>query len=292
MLVIFDAIPLFCPFGCVPMVKNILMCILGIALSVGGAVLTVQYPGILEYAAPDTRGTPSAQTLPASDGMPTVDSDAPDQSGVHTDGALIPSMEKYPIHRNITATIFWIGEPQGGGSSENNALSAWDDAWQEHYGGVDDPFNRNGYHPASFIPKENPFYLDLPYNDFDNDGKRKTNASELIPWANEKEWGRDESMLKNRWVKLTHKGNVCYGQIQDAGPYEYDDHAYVFGNSRPKTTLGNNAGMDVSPALRDCLAFEGLNNADNKVDWQFVDNEDVPVGPWKDIVTTSGTYWR
>ena len=75
--------------------------------------------------------------------------------------------DKYPLHENITATVFWIGEP---GSEENgyipNNSSAWDDLWLQHYGGVDDPSNRNGYFPANFTPKENPFYIALPYNDF------------------------------------------------------------------------------------------------------------------------------
>jgi hypothetical protein len=49
--------------------------------------------------------------------------------------------------------------------------------------------------------------------------------------------------------------------------------------------------MDVSPAIRDCLKFNGLNNDSNKVDWQFVDAKDVPVGPWKNIITTSQIDW-
>ncbi|MBL8158037.1 hypothetical protein JNK62_00675 [bacterium] len=200
----------------------------------------------------------------------------------------------YPLHRGIVATVFWVGEPEGGGSSEDNALSAWDDDWQRNYGGFDDPQKRNGYHPIGFTPKENPFYLDLPYNDFDDEGRRKTNAYRVIPWANEKQWGPRESMMKNRWVKLIRNGITCYGQIQDAGPYEYDDHAYVFGDgsTKPKSTLANNAGLDVSPALRDCLKFNHWNNADNKVDWQFVDAADVPAGPWNEIVTTSQIHWR
>ncbi len=199
----------------------------------------------------------------------------------------------YPLHTNITATVFWVGEPQGAGSSEDNALSAWDDAWQKHYGGYDDYVNRNGYYPVGFTPKENPFYLDVPYNDFNNNGVRKLNAFQVVPWAGEKTWGPLESMMKNRWVKITRNENVCYGQIEDAGPYQYDDYAYVFGlnDSRPKTSLANNAGMDVSPALRDCLKFNGLNNADNKVNWQFVNFADVPEGPWKQIITTSQIYW-
>lgn len=197
----------------------------------------------------------------------------------------------YPVHQNITATVFWVGEPQGGGSSENNAISAWDDEWQKDYGGFDDPQNRNGYYPVGFTPKENPFYLDLPYNDYKDNGVRKISAYVVVYWANEKNWGRYESMMKNRWVKLTRNGVTCYGQIEDAGPYRYDDYTYVFGTNLPKNKLANRAGLDVSPALRDCLKFNGWNNDENKVDWQFIKAVDVPAGPWKEIITTSQINW-
>ena len=89
----------------------------------------------------------------------------------------------YPLHQNITATVSWVGEEP----SEDNWFigslsSAWDNKWMEHYGGLDDPDNRNGYHPAGFTPLENPFYFTLPYNDFTGDGQRKTNASEVVYW--------------------------------------------------------------------------------------------------------------
>ena len=207
------------------------------------------------------------------------------------------SSSQYPLHTNITAAVFWVGEPVGNGSSEDNALSAWDDDWQDNYGGFDDySYIRtaaNNYFPTGFTPKENPFYLDLPYNDFNNNGSPKSNRKTVVPWANEKNWGNQESMMKNRWVKLSRNGVVCYGQIEDAGPYQYDDYNYVFSttDARPKSTTANNAGMDVSPALRDCLKFSGVNNVSNKVDWQFVNSTDVPNGPWKVIVTTSGINW-
>ncbi len=199
----------------------------------------------------------------------------------------------YPLHTNITATVFWVGEPVGGGSSEDNALSAWDDEWQDSFGGFDDPENRNGYYPVGFTPKENPFYLDLPYNDFDDDGERRSNAFSVVPWAGDKSWSDEESLMKNRWVKVIRNGVTCYGQIEDAGPYEYNDYAYVFGsdNRRPASQEANNAGMDVSPALRDCLKFNGLNNDENKVSWQFVRASEVPSGPWRAIVTTSQINW-
>jgi hypothetical protein len=197
----------------------------------------------------------------------------------------------YPVHQNVTATVFWVDEPVGGGSSEDNAVSAWDDEWQKHYGGFDDPQNRNGFLPAVFTPLENPFYLDLPYNDYTDNGVRKTNAAQVVYWAKSKTWGKSESMMKNQWVKLTSNGVTCYGQIEDAGPYQYDDYKYVFGTSTPKSKLANSAGLDVSPALRDCLKFNGWNNDENKVDWQFVEAKDVPSGPWKIIVTSSQINW-
>lgn len=204
----------------------------------------------------------------------------------------LASTSSYPIHTDITATVFWVGEPVGNGSSEDNSFSAWDDDWIERYGGYDNPYERVGYYPAGFTPKENPFYLDLPYNDFDTEGKRKVHAYAVVPWASTKTWATDESMLKNRWVKIWRNNNVCYGQIADAGPYEYNDYEYVFGEARPKNTIANNAGLDVSPALRDCLKFVGANNADNKVNWQFVEYADVPAGPWREIITTSHINWR
>ena len=71
---------------------------------------------------------------------------------------------------------------------------------------------------------------------------------------------------------------------------------YVFGTVRPRNErtprFASGTGMDVSPAVRDCLGFQGINNAENRVDWQFVDFKDVPDGPWKEIITTSQVFWE
>jgi hypothetical protein len=48
------------------------------------------------------------------------------------------------------------------------------------------------------------------------------------------------------------------------------------------------AGLDVSPALNGCLRFTDLNGQDDTLDWQFVDDADVPPGPWRTIITTQG----
>ncbi len=211
----------------------------------------------------------------------------------------------YPIHTRVTATVFWIGEPVGNGSTENNSVSAWDDEWLRHYGGVDDPWSlrtrANDYFPSNFTPKENPFYVDLPYNDFDDSGVPRGDRLAVVPWAKEYTAelarrgarGRPFSLLKNRWVKLIRARRVCYAQWEDSGPYVYDDARYVFGtrDERPKSRRAKNSGIDVSPAARDCLGFRGRNNAENQVTWQFVDAADVPSGPWRRVVTTRQVFW-
>lgn len=195
--------------------------------------------------------------------------------------------ESYPVHRGIYATVFWAGEK---GSVQNadipNMQSCWDDQWVRHYGGIDDPVHRNEYYPAGFVPKENPFYVALPYNDFRGE-HRKANAFALIPWANKKHWSINESMCKNQWLKITSEHRTVYAQWEDSGPFGSNDVDYVLGDARPHAAPNHHVGLDVSPAVRDYLHLTGL----DKVDWQFVDDKDVPVGPWKQIVTTSQICW-
>ena len=197
------------------------------------------------------------------------------------------SSDRYPLHRSITSTIFWIGEA---GSEENgnisNLSSVWDDLWVSSYGGIDDPKNRHGYFPADFTPYENPFYVALPFNDFDERGVKKDGLESFIPWATS---GDDpkESICKNRWVKIIKGGKVAYAQWEDAGPFGEDDRDYVFGDAMPKNVINNGAGIDLSPAVRDYLELEGI----DEVDWRFVDEEDVPDGPWKEKVMRSGVNW-
>jgi poly(3-hydroxybutyrate) depolymerase len=190
--------------------------------------------------------------------------------------------EKYPTHENILTTYFWIGEDA---SEENswvsNHHSAWDEDWVNHYGGIDNPDCRNEYHPCDFTPKENPFYCALPYSDFDENGPKSNRLN--VPWYEEVD--DQTSIIKNRWVKVIFNGKEGYCQLQDAGPGSNDDFDYVFGNSAP--IHWDKIGLDTSPAVRDYLGLDGM----DQTNWQFIDDEDVPNGPWKEIVTTSGTCW-
>ena len=46
---------------------------------------------------------------------------------------------------------------------------------------MDDPEHRNGHWPAGFRPKENAFYVALPYGEFTDADLLKTSARR-IPW--------------------------------------------------------------------------------------------------------------
>jgi hypothetical protein len=212
----------------------------------------------------------------------------------------------YPWHTDIVATTFWVGEifePAAADGSQRR--SAYDKDWMASYGGCDgvvvggvcDTERRipaNGYFPRNMTPKENPFYLDLPFDDV-NDPSAFAMRGQVVPWADQPGYAgragdRTFSFMKNRWVRLVRGDRVCYGQIQDAGPAVYDDAEYVFGDedARPANTRFNGSGLDVSPALNGCLGFSQLNGSTDRVSWQFLEFEDVPDGPWLTIVTTSG----
>jgi len=211
----------------------------------------------------------------------------------------------YPWHTDIVATTFWVGEIFDPNAEDGSQMfSTYDSQWFAHYGGCDgidadgdcrtEARNaENDFFPSSMTPKENPFYLDLPYDDVNDPGAFADRGSN-IPWADDPGYaGRESdtsfSYMKNRWVQISKDGRTCYGQIQDAGPGEYDDADYVFGadDARPRNQRYNGAGMDVSPALNSCLGFVDLNGEDDRVDWRFVEFDNVPDGPWKMVITTS-----
>ena len=89
------------------------------------------------------------------------------------------------------------------------------------------------------------------------------------------------SVCKNRWLAVTYRGKTCYAQWQDVGPVHKDDYEYVFGFRAPKSHAIGMAGLDISPAVRDYLDFPGS----GKTNWRFVQESEIPAGPWSDIVT-------
>ncbi len=188
-----------------------------------------------------------------------------------------PPAQQFAWKSNIVTTVFWIGEKPTANNPVPNLSSSWDREWTKNYGGYDDPnpARRRDLIPANFTPRQNPFYIALPYNDKAREGHRPE-ASRVVPWFKEAYQGPAVSTVKGRWIAVRKGDRVAYAQWEDAGPFRTDHWQYVFGNERPKPNLNKGAGLDVSPAVRDYL---GMQDTD-VTDWKFVDFADVPPGPW------------
>ena len=184
---------------------------------------------------------------------------------------------RYPWKRGIVTTVFWVGERPTANNPVPNYKSSWDARWAQNYGGLDspDPSQRRNYIPIRFIPRQNPFYVALPYNDVTR-GTTKPEARKAIPWFKQAFERPGKSVLKGRWVAIKRGGKICYAQWEDCGPFRTDHWQYVFGNQRPLPNLNQGAGLDVSPAVRDYLRMGGK----DVCDWKFVEARDVPAGPW------------
>jgi len=163
--------------------------------------------------------------------------------------------------RNVVATVFWVGEQPTENNPTPNDKSAWDQNWMANFGGYDDPNNREGFFPKNIVPKINPFYVALPYNDIGKDFRHRLEAAEVIPWFWEKYQGEGISVCKSRWLAIHYKGKI----------------EYVFGNENARPNRNKAAGLDVSPAVRDFLEMP----SGERVEWKFVEDHEVPKGPWK-----------
>ena len=194
---------------------------------------------------------------------------------------------RYPWKRNIFTTVFWIGERPTAHNPVPNSQSTWDAHWYRSFGGYDNPnpSARSNFIPKAFIPKQNPFYCALPFNDMSRRGI-KPEAKKMIPWYKEAFVKSGQSILKGRWIAIHHGDRTCFAQWEDCGPFRTDHAAYVFGNERPRPNLNHGAGLDVSPAVRDYLGLQ--QNA--YCDWKFVEASAVPDGPWKNY-GTNNTFW-
>jgi hypothetical protein len=189
-----------------------------------------------------------------------------------------PTLTRFPWKANIVTTVFWVGEQAGGNNPVPNFKSSWDANWTSNYGGFDnpEPSSRRNYIPVAFVPRQNPFYCALPYNDVTH-GQTKPEAPLVIPWFKQYYTEPGRSVCQHRWIAIRKGNRTCYAQWEDCGPFRTDHFQYVFQGERPKPNLNHGAGLDVSPSVRDYL---GLQPTD-VTDWQFVEVRDVPPGPWR-----------
>jgi len=199
------------------------------------------------------------------------------QPQVVVGGGSRSGFNRYPWRNNIVTTVFWVGEQPTANNPTPNHKSSWDQNWARNFGGYDnpDPATRANYLPKKFIPRQNPFYIALPYNDTTR-GTTKPEARKVIPWFKQAFVRPGKSVVKGRWIAIRHKGRIAYAQWEDCGPFRTDHYEYVFGSDRPKPNLNQGAGLDVSPAVRDYLGLKGK----DVCDWKFVEARDVPNGPW------------
>lgn len=186
---------------------------------------------------------------------------------------------RYPWRTNIVTTVFWVGEQPTENNPTPNHKSSWDTKWMENFGGFDnpDPAQRTpDFLPKGFTPGLNPFYVALPYNDCLSYKAHKPEAARIIPWFKTSFVKPGRTVLRGTWLAIRFGNQVCYAQWEDCGPFLTDDPDYVFGNARPKNPHNKGAGLDVSPAVRDYLGMP----SGAKVDWRFVDVNEIPAGPW------------
>lgn len=209
--------------------------------------------------------------------QPGLGSAAGSNTGARRGFALLGGPERSPWKIGIVTTIFWIGERPTANNRVPNNCSSWDPNWFSNYGGYDDPSSksRKDFIPTNFLPRQNPFYVALPYNDVEN-GHTKPEAKDVIPWFKIAFVRDGQSVLKGRWLAIRRGNKVCYAQWEDCGPFCTDHWQYVFRDERPRPNLNQSAGLDVSPAVRDYL---GLSDTD-VCDWRFVEIREVPPGPW------------
>jgi hypothetical protein len=209
----------------------------------------------------------------------TLASHVPDSLSRFEPSACPRSGPSYPWKENIKATVFWIGESPTENNPVPNCKSSWDIAWKWNFGGFDDPCgkNRTGFRPRNFVPRLNPFYVALPYNDVAGYHRHKPEASKVIPWYDKAYSGPGKSVCKGRWVAIELRDRVCYAQWEDCGPFVTDDWPYVFGDARPRTKGNGGAGIDLSPSVRDYLGM----GSSALVNWRFVEVNEVPAGPWR-----------
>jgi hypothetical protein len=215
--------------------------------------------------------------LPARNGFQVPGPSDGTGSAVSEKNSLGTGPGEYAWKVGIATTVFWIGEQATDNNPVGNDKSAWDSNWVSSYGGIDSPDTVARLHfvPVNFVPRQNPFYVALPYNDLD-ERHTKPEAAQVIPWFNSAFVRDGQSVCKGRWVAIRHGLKVCYAQWEDVGPFQTDHWQYVFGNERPRPNRNQDAGLDVSPAVREYLGLDNIGSCD----WKFVDFLRVPAGPW------------
>ncbi len=173
----------------------------------------------------------------------------------------------YPWKTAIRTTVFELTRASHNNGSVNNYSGAWATAK-----GVDTPVNPT--YVDSNSARLNTFYLALPFNDL-------AHPKEALHWVPSFWYPKlrsktiGSSVCKDRWVEIKNRnGKICFAQWEDVGPSADDQPEYVFGSKRLDEEV---AGLALSPSAAKYLDMDKKSPI---VSWRFIDEEDVPPGPW------------
>lgn len=148
------------------------------------------------------------------------------------------------------------------------------------------------------LDEGNQYYFALPYRDF------AFEVEELEGnYGDEDYYGITD--VKNRWLEVYYPKTerTVYVQWRDVGPWNIYDPLYVFEDDRPyaeKTGVDmgwlgyyrktNGAGLDLSPEAMKYIIDQESGDEPEKglieTSWRFVEEEEVPDGPWKEEIST------
>ena len=74
-------------------------------------------------------------------------------------------------------TVPWVGEPSNAENTSPITRAIGTRTGLASFGGLDHPRHRNNDWPAGFTPKENPFYVALPFGELGEGDRLKADAA-------------------------------------------------------------------------------------------------------------------
>lgn len=194
------------------------------------------------------------------------------------------------VHTHIKTTYVSAGAPAGAGDlGQTNTEARWYNDWTKHQCGVDLKGTRTIVLPGC----DNLYYFALPCSDVGMDGNWDRAVIAKSPW---KQSTPESSAFKNHWIAVTYGSKTVYAQWEDTGPYYQSDCDYVFGQKRPaqegpEAINAEFSALDISPRAFADLTGGNLDIGEIQTSWVFVPDDQVPDGPWRQNVTTSGPDW-
>ena len=191
----------------------------------------------------------------------------------------VPASPRYPVEDGYCDNGFlgWRSRPAGIIRSRITRAPGTR-IGPSNYGGFDnpDPSRRHDYIPVIYVPRQNPFYCALPYNDVSH-GQFKPEAPMVVPWFRQAYVRTGAFGLQG---PLGRDPPRQPGLLRAMGRLRTFPH-----RSLPIRFPERAAETEPEPRRRSrCLAGGARLSRPRPTDvtdWQFVEVRDVPPGPWR-----------